>query len=115
MSELYNNQSKYAEAIRSSEKSLELLTKVNRKANMVYPYINLASSYNLLKQPKKALQYAEAGYKIMQELKLLSPIEVYYEQFALAHELLGNDKESLSWYKKFVAIDDSLYQIPGRS
>ena len=110
MSELYNNQSKYAEAIRSSEKSLELLTKVNRKANMVYPYINLASSYNLLKQPKKALQYAEAGYKIMQELKLLSPIEVYYEQFALAHELLGNDNESLSWYKKFVAIDDSLYK-----
>lgn len=109
LSHLYNEKGKYQEGIPFAEKSLEYLKKANRKANTVFPLINLATSYNRMNQPKKALDYAMQGYKIMQELDLISPLEVYYEEIAKAHELLGHDKESLIWFKKFVRLDDSLF------
>jgi signal transduction histidine kinase len=110
LAHLYNEKGRYREAIPFALLSLEMLQKVNRKANMVYPYINLAIAYNRLKQPQNALPYAMKGYKIMQELNLISPLEDYYEEIASSHELLGHDKESLIWYKKFIQLDDSLFR-----
>lgn len=101
---------KYPEAIPHCEQSIKLLTEANRLVNLVFPYVNLASVYNRLNQPQKALDFAMKGYAIMEEKKLLDPMEVYLEEIGTAHEKLGNHKEALVWFKKFMKLDDSLFR-----
>lgn len=101
---------KYQEAIPHCEQSIKLLTEANRLVNLVFPYVNLASVYNRLDQPQKALDFAMKGYAIMESNKLLDPMEVYLEEIGTAHEKLGNHKEALVWFKKFMKLDDSLFR-----
>ena len=86
------------------------LEEAKREPNLVFPLVNLATAYNALNQPAEALKYAEKGYKIMVERKLIEPLEVYYEEMANAHEKLGNHQQALGWFKKFMVLDDSLFQ-----
>ncbi|MBK7939086.1 MAG: sensor histidine kinase [Lewinellaceae bacterium] len=46
----------------------------------------------------------------MLETNQADPLEVYYEEIAGAHEKMGNYKEALFWYKKFMVLDDSLFK-----
>jgi tetratricopeptide (TPR) repeat protein len=45
----------------------------------------------------------------MEELALIEPLAVYYENFANAYEALGDYEQALFWYKKFRVLDDSLF------
>ncbi len=106
---LLNEQKRYEEAILYCQRSIQNLEATNRTPNLVFPLINLATAYNALNQPAEALKYAEKGYAIMVEKKFVDPLEVYYEELANAHEKLGNHKQALVWFKKFMALDDSLF------
>ena len=101
---------KYQDAIPHCEQSIKLLTEAKRMVNLVFPYVNLASVYNRLDQPQKALDFAMKGYAIMDSNKLADPLEVYLEEIGTAHEKLGNHKEALVWFKKFMKLDDSLFR-----
>ncbi|MBL0333902.1 MAG: sensor histidine kinase [Chitinophagaceae bacterium] len=107
---LLNEKKMYTKAIEYCEKSAKLLEDAGRKPNLVFPLVNLATAYNALDKPDKALQYALKGYAIMQETQQADPLEVYYEEIAHAYEKLGNHKASLEWYKKFMQLDDSLFR-----
>jgi len=106
---LLHEMGKDQEAIPQCEKSIQYLQEVKREANLVFPYVNLATVYNALNQPQKALNYALLGYKIMQEKQLIDPLEIYYEEIARAYELMGQPKQALFWYKKYNALGDSLF------
>ncbi|AEE49093.1 tetratricopeptide repeat-containing sensor histidine kinase [Haliscomenobacter hydrossis] len=99
------------EALPNCEKSIQYLQEANRETNLVFPYINSTAVYNSLGQPQKGLAFAMKGYALMQKHKLLDPLAVYYEEIARSYELLGQPKEALVWYKKFRALDDSLFTI----
>ncbi len=101
---------RYLEAIENCKKSVDMLTKANRPLNLVYPLANLATAFNALNNPSEALKYAERGYAIMKEKNLIEPLEIYYEELANANEKLGNQAAALDWYKKFMQLDDSLFQ-----
>jgi two-component system NtrC family sensor kinase len=101
---------KNEEAITHCERSVQLLEEANRKTNLVFPLVNLATAYNALNKPEQALKFALKGYAIMQETKQVDPLEVYYEEIAKAYEKKGNSKEALLWFRKFMALDDSLFK-----
>lgn len=107
---ILNKVKRYNEAITYCQRSIQHLETAKRATNLVFPLINIATSYNALNKPAEALKYAEKGYTIMLEKKLIDPLEVYYEEIAEAHEKLGNYKESLAWFRKFVALDDTLFK-----
>ena len=108
---LLHETGKNQEAIPNCEKSIQYLLEANRETNLVFPYVNSAAVYNSLGEPQKGLDFAMKGYAIMQKLKLLDPLAVYYEEIARSYELLGQSKEALIWYKKFMVLDDSLFTI----
>ncbi len=104
------DQKRYKEAIAYGEKSIGHLEEAKRTPNLVFPLINLATAYNAMNRPAEALGYAEKGYAIMVERKLIDPLEVYYEEMANSNQQLGNHQQALVWYKKFMALDDSLFK-----
>lgn len=107
---LLQKEGKSEEAIPYCEKSIQYLEETKHEKNLVFPLANLATVYNALKKHDKALSYAKRGYSIMTSLNLIDPMEVYYEEMANAYEGLGNAKEALFWFKKYIALDNSLFR-----
>jgi signal transduction histidine kinase len=110
LAELYKDKGEYQKSIDAAINSIDILTKVNRKPNLVYPLVNLAVVYNILKRPDDALKSLDKGYVIMKELNLMSPLEVYFQEYANAFEQKGNHKEALKWWKEYMVLDDSLFK-----
>ena len=110
ISNLLIKQEKYEEAIIWADRSVIALKAVNRRPNLVFPLINKANSFIKLGRASEALQAAQAGYEIMVETGQQNPLTVYYEVFAEIYEKLGNHREANFWLKKFMALDDSLFQ-----
>ncbi len=96
-------------SIRMSEKAVELLSEASRKPNLVFPLANLASAWLQKGNNAKAMDCNNRGYAIMQELKLIEPLEVYYENYGKIYESLGDYQQATSWYKKLIILDDSLF------
>ncbi|MEZ4851141.1 MAG: histidine kinase, partial [Bacteroidia bacterium] len=110
ISNLLIKQEKYEEAIIWADRSVIALKAVNRHPNLVFPLINKANALLKLGRASEALQSAQAGYEIMVETGQQNPLTVYYEVFAEIYEKLGNYQEANFWLKKFMALDDSLFQ-----
>ncbi|MBI5917157.1 MAG: tetratricopeptide repeat protein [Bacteroidetes bacterium] len=96
-------------SIEMSERSVSLLKEVNRTPNLVFPLANLSEAWWRKGDFAKALAMNQQGYAIMEELKLVEPLEVYYENFANVYESMGDHKQALFWFKKFMVLDDSLF------
>lgn len=107
---LLNEKEEYEEAIRWCEQSALLLKEANRPANLVFPLANMATAYNGLGKPSKALAVAQEGYAIMLETQQVQPLQVYYEEMAKAYEKMGNYEQAYFWFKKFMVLDDSLFK-----
>ncbi|MBK8564819.1 MAG: tetratricopeptide repeat protein [Saprospiraceae bacterium] len=96
-------------SIEMSNLAVQLLTETNRRSNLVFPYTNLSEAWWRKGNYQKALETNQLGYAIMEELKLIEPLEVYYENFANVYESMGDHKQALVWFKKFMVLDDSLF------
>ncbi|MCB0572599.1 MAG: tetratricopeptide repeat protein [Phaeodactylibacter sp.] len=107
---LLNKKGEYREAIRWCEQSAALLKEANRRPNLVFPLVNMATAYNSLNEPAKALSVAQEGYAIMLETGQVQPLEVYYEEMAKAYEKMGDYHQAYFWFKKFMVLDDSLFK-----
>ena len=108
---LLHETGKDQEAIPKCEQSIQYLMETKRETNLVFPYVNLAAVYNSLGQAPKGLASALKGYAIMQKFQLMDPLTVYYEEIARSYELLGQPQKALFWFKKFQALDDSLFTL----
>ncbi len=110
MGHLLSKKGMNQEAIVRCERSIKYLEDAQRKVNLVFPYVNIATAYNALNKPQKALEYAQIGYAIMLETKQIDPLGEYYENISEAYEKMGNDKEALVWLKKNIALNDSIFK-----
>ena len=84
LAEIYKDKGEFQKSIAAATNSIDLLTKANRRPNLVYPLVNLAVVYNILKKPADALNSLDKGYVIMKELNLMSPLEIYLQEYANA-------------------------------
>lgn len=96
-------------AIAMGRMSIGLLSEANRRSNLVYPYANLSEALWRKGELAQALEANRQGYAIMEELHLLEPLEVYYENFANIYESMGDYRQALFWFKKYMVLDDSLF------
>lgn len=109
LSHLWLEKENLVKSIETGEQSVRLLSELNRRANIVYPYATLSEAWLRKGDFAKALEINRKGYAIMEELELIEPLAVYYENFANAYEALGDHKQALFWFKKFRVLDDSLF------
>ncbi|TAK49324.1 MAG: response regulator [Saprospiraceae bacterium] len=109
LSHLWLEKKELDKSIKLGEKSVNLLAELNRRANIVYPYATLSETWWRKGNFTKALETNRLGYAIMEELKLIEPLEVYYENFANVYESMGEHKQALFWFKKMMVLDDSLF------
>ena len=109
LSHLWLEKKELDKSIEMGEKSVGLLSELNRRSNIVYPYATLSEAWWRKGNFTKALETNRQGYVIMEELKLIEPLEVYYENFANVYESTGDHKQALFWFKKFMVLDDSLF------
>ncbi|MCB9341579.1 MAG: response regulator [Lewinellaceae bacterium] len=109
VSHLWLEKGDLQKSIEMGDKSVALLTALNRRSNLVYPYATLSEAWWRKGNLAKALETNRAGFAIMEELKLIEPLEVYYENFANAYESLGDHKQALFWFKKYMELDSALF------
>ena len=109
LSELWLDKDEVDKAIELAQKSVDVLSELNRRANIVYPYTVLSEAWWHKGDFAKALEANLRGYAIMEELKLGEPLAVYYKNFANVYESMGDDKQALFWLKKYMVLDDSLF------
>ena len=105
-----NDQGKYAEAIPWLEKTLEYWGPLKNEVYNTYAYYNLAEAYAGLGDTGKALQYADKGYEIVKRLDLDFQHELYYKVYAKIYEVKGDLRQAFDWYKKYVAVADSIFR-----
>lgn len=106
-----NDQQRYTEAITWLEKALEYWKPLNNEAYETYAYYNLSEAYSGLDNGARALQYANQGYEIVKRLHLDYQKENYYKALAKAEEVNGDIALAYDWYKKYVAIADSVFKL----
>ncbi|MCB9081110.1 MAG: response regulator [Lewinellaceae bacterium] len=109
LSHLWMKNGNLDRAVELGEESIERLSAINRRSNLVFPYATLAEVWWRKGNYSKALDANQKGYAIMEELNLVEPLEVYYENFANIYEGLGNYPEALKWLKQYQILDDSLF------
>lgn len=73
-------------------------------------YINLASIYNKLKQPKKSIEYAEKGFEILEENDYLYAFSLgLHYAFAESNYMIGNIDEGSKYMEKYRVTLDSVF------
>lgn len=105
-----NDQQKYKEAIPWLEKTLEYWRPLNNEVYDTYAYYNLAEAYAGLGNVVKALEYADKGFEIVKRLNLDFQHELYYKVYAKIYEVKGDLPKAFDWYKKYVAVADSIFR-----
>ncbi len=105
-----NDQGKFREAITWLDQALGYWKEINHEAYQTYALYNLSNAYYGLGDGIKALRYAQEGYAIIQKLSLENQHELYYKAFAQAYEASGDISHAYEWYKKYIALADSIFK-----
>lgn len=106
----YNDQKKYAEALPWLEKTVEYWQPLNNELYDTYAFYNLAEAYAGLGNASRALEYADKGFEIVKRLNLDFQYELYYKVYAQIYEVKGDMQLAYDWYKKYVAVADSIFR-----
>jgi signal transduction histidine kinase/DNA-binding response OmpR family regulator len=106
----YNDQQKYVEALPWLEKTVEYWRPLKNEVYDTYAYYNLAEAYAGLGNASKALEYADKGFEIVKRLNLDFQYELYYKVYAQIYEVKGDLPKAFDWYKKYVAVADSIFR-----
>lgn len=111
LANIYNLTGRTDEAIAAYKKSLDRPPQVgeNPKSDLS-AYINLASLYNKLKQPRTAMEHAARGFGILeQHPQLYNFSEGLHYAFAESHYMLGNIDEGSRHMQHYRALCDTLF------
>jgi len=110
MASNYNDQKKFEPAITWLKKAESNWLEIGNERYLTYAYYNYSKAYAGLGDGNKAIQFAKKGFEIVQRLKLDSQNELYYKAFAEAYETMGNKALAYDYFKKYVAIADSIFK-----
>ncbi len=107
----YLSQGLLAEARYYFLMALEINTKINNLSNLAVSYNNLAEVERQSKKLDEAYNYAMQALEITEDNRNFEELRISYEVLSLIAADQENYKESLSYYKKYVALGDSLMEI----
>ena len=108
---IYNNSKKYGMAEEYFLRSLEIFRQMNHRGNVVAALLNLGEAYIKMKDYQKSYSMLTEAFEIAREIDAKQLISDTYEVWAKWHEAQGRFRESLEYFKKMTALNDSLLDI----
>jgi two-component system, sensor histidine kinase PdtaS len=116
MASVLNNQNKaykalgdYKNSIESSKKALEIFKEVNNKDGQISAYVGLTLTYFEMGDYIKTEYYALKGLEQSEDFGAPHILREAHEKLFLIYESKGDFKKALYHHKKFMAINDSLF------
>jgi serine phosphatase RsbU (regulator of sigma subunit) len=89
--------------------SLEQRLSIQDKTGLASTYRNLANLYNTLHKYQQAVEFGLAAKKYAQETGHVIEIRDAYESLYASYSKLGNDKQALQAFEKYIQYKDSIF------
>jgi signal transduction histidine kinase/CheY-like chemotaxis protein len=127
--DLYRQQRKYSKALEYLFKGLEIHIELNDQKAIIYTYGVISYTYFLMATDdnraelnkmfagnksaamRKAVMYVERAIKLEKEIGDLFQLADSYISISQAWEQIGDYKGSLEYYKKYIAVRDSIFNV----
>jgi len=100
---------KYSQAEKYFLESLKFNRSINSKVQLIPTLNNLATLYNTMNQPNRAIPYGKEAVKLSKESGSLTLEKDAYSSYARAFELKGDLKNAFKYYKMYSQLKDSLF------
>lgn len=107
----YLSQGLYTDARYYFLMALEINTKINNLSNLAVSYNNLSELERQSKNLDLAKEYGLLALELSEDNRNFEELRISYEELSLIAEDQENFKEGLFYYKKYVALGDSLMEI----
>jgi tetratricopeptide (TPR) repeat protein len=97
------------EALNYCTRSLKMFEQIGEKSEVANTLISIGKAHLQAKRYKEAETHFNRSLAICSETAELNEVKQCYEQLSKLYQLTGNYEKGLSYYKKFVATRDSIY------
>ena len=108
---IYHNLKNYRLAEDYFLRSLEIFRQMNHRGNVVAALLNLGDAYIKMEDFQKSYSMLTEAFEIAGEIDSKQLISDTYEVWAKWHEAQGQYRESLEYFKKMTALNDSLLDM----
>lgn len=109
LSNVYFDQKDYDSAAYFNNKALDMRIRQGDKKGIATSYLNGANIFLLQDNLEAAKENYLKAIAIGQEIEFREPVIESYNGMSRYYEKKGNASEALSWYKKYKAANDSVY------
>lgn len=106
---IYSRQEKPDKALEYYYRSLELRTELNQKSGIALLHNRIGQIFQKEEDYAKAIKEYEIAARIAEEIGSKSNQETSFGGLADCHAKLGQYSTSVTYYKNFIAIKDSIY------
>ena len=96
-------------ALEYLNRSLEIRNELGNKQGIASTLQNIGSIHIKLKNYGKATDYLNQSLILARELNKKELVKDIYDAFSLIYDLQGNYKLAFEYYKKFIAVKDSMF------
>lgn len=108
---IYNNSKNYKLAEDYFLRSLKIFRQMNHRQNVVAALLNLGDVYIKMNAFRKSYGMLTEAFEIAQEIDSKQLVSETYEVWAKWYEAQGQYRESLGYFKRMTALNDSLLDI----
>lgn len=106
--EMYDAQSKHADALEVQRKALAIYEELNNKDEIANSYVEIAGALSSLGRYGDSLNAAEKAKSISESIEDLEGIASAYNSISIAHEFMGNYQRALEAILQTIAIDQQI-------
>lgn len=98
-------------AIYYGKEAVNISKSVSKYYTLVYGYISLGTTENLLKNHTRSLAYADSAYSYIKDGNYMNELKQISLLKYKSYKELNNPEKALTWYEIYVSQKDSLYNI----
>ncbi len=109
MSVVLQNQKKYKQALEYERKAYPIVKKLNDPIDLSKAALNFSELYLNLEKVDSSIYWSKQSLSLALENKFPDQAMEAYKWLGIAYSKKGNNKDALSYYEKYVAIKDSLF------
>jgi signal transduction histidine kinase/tetratricopeptide (TPR) repeat protein len=102
------NLKQFAAAYKSYSSALEIFRGINSPADIAYEQMRMSISLAHIEKPESGLLLLDSAELVFKKDSLYSFLSEAYLNRSLIYEIAGDNKQSLAFYKKHIALRDSL-------
>ncbi len=105
---VYESLKKYVPASKSYVSALAIFRRINSPADIAYEQMRMSISLAHIEKPERALRLLDSAEVVFRKDNLYSFLSEAHLNRSQVYEIAGENKQSLAFYKKHIALRDSL-------